>query len=1394
MRWLTSPDPCGRLWVLAPTEIAMTLSSAADAQPAEQSAPEPSNLGFPVVGIGASAGGLSALLRMFEQMPAKNGMAFVVILHLSPQHQSAADTVLQRVTAMPVIQVTQRMPIQPEHVYVIAPNLQLSMDDGHLDVRELERPRGQHVAIDIFFRTLADAHREQAFAVVLSGTGSDGSVGLERVKELGGMTFAQLPDDAEHDGMPNAAIATGMVDFVLPATDIAHKLTEVHGHTRRIHLPRDGGDDDSALLPEGDEEDDEHADNDEALQRVIVMLCANTGHDFRHYKRATVMRRIERRLQVKGVPSLPLYADLLEKDAGEYKALLKDMLIGVTNFFRDREAFEALERDVIPELFREKTRGEQVRAWVAACATGQEAYSLAMLLADEASRMTRPPDVQVFASDIDEQAITIARAGLYPASIVMDVPPSRLRQFFTKEDERYRIRKTIRDRILFACRNLLIYLNRDVQMRVMEMFHSALKPDGFLFLGSSESADAAAEFFIPVDKKNRIYRARPLSRAARYLPALSATSAARAPELASGAVAARRVFSYAEVHQRALSKFAPPSIVVDRDSNIVHTSDSAGRFLRHVGGEPSRNVLQLVLPELRLELRSALYQAIQSGNSVEGQRVLVKRDAGSCFVNIIVRPFNDEGANGDFVLILFEQTEQSMIGDPPAVQAEHKDLVLLQLEHELQRSKEKLQETIEQSEVSNEELRASNEELQAINEELRSATEELETSKEELQSVNEELITVNYELKVKVEETGKANDDLNNLIASTNIATIFVDRAMRIKRFTPRAADVFSLIPTDIGRSLLDITHRLDSDHLAEDVSASFDTLRLVEREVRSNDGRYYIVRLLPYRTTEDRIEGAVMTFFDITGRREAEDKLRRGEERMRLVAESTDDYAIITVDNEGLVTGWNKGAERNFGYKEEEVLGRLLDFIFTPEDRAAGIPAHERVRARKEGRAEDERWHVRKDGSRFFSVGVTTPLHNGEFYGYAKITRDQTLRAQRDSERNAELSSSQAGRDQAESDNAQKDEFLAIMSHELRHPLNLIYINAEPLARLAPVRDTPAAARAATAIRKAVASQAKIIDDLLDMARLNTGKLALDCQDIDLAEVTGQLVDVLRADPMAQQLDISLHRSGEPVIVPADPVRLEQVVLNLLSNAIKFTPSGGRVTVTLGVEEGQARLDVTDTGAGIDATSLTQLFGMFRQGSAKALRHHAGLGIGLALARQIVEQHGGRIEAASEGTDRGSRFSLWLPLSRHPAPGVPSPSPLLGACVAGRHLLLVDDDEDSARVFQTLLEMDGATVSIAGTATEGLALLRAQADSGLPVQLLVSDLSMPDMDGFDFIRAVRAMPGLADLPAIAASGLGREKDVRAALDAGYSSFLTKPVAIEVLSNEIARLLSRPAP
>ena len=1349
---------------------------------------------FPIVGIGASAGGLEALIAFFESTPADLGAAYVIVMHLSPTHESNADAVLQRATRMPVIAVTKPIHVERNTVYVISPNLYLEMNDGYLRVRD-RKPGGLPVAIDQFMRTLAITHRQHAVAVILSGTGVDGISSLSMIKDQGGVVFVQDPQEAGHSGMPRAAIETGLADFVLPVVQMANKLAMVWRNANDIHLAATNEDEaEQVALPKYAHE--------ESLRDILGLLRIKTGNDFSKYKRATVLRRIERRLQVRELHDLGDYLSLLRQDASEGQALLADMLIGVTQFFRDREAFDAIERDVIPELFRERQDNDMLRVWSVACSTGQETYSLAMLLSEHAERLNLGYQFQVFGTDIDERAIGLARAGIYPPSIVDDVGEARLDQHFIKEEGRYRIRKPLRDTILFACqnilrdppfskldliscRNLLIYLNRDTHSQVLEMFHFALKPNGYLFLGSSESADILAEFFVPVDKKNRLYRARPMSRFPR-----SAIPMAVAPIqhiVASNVVQAEKnKFSYASVHQRLLAEYAPPSVLIDHQSSIVHLSEGTHQFLRHAAGEPSRNLLTLVEPELRLELRTAVFQAIQSGKSVETRRISMVRADRTFHVNMTARPVYDVNTSTDFVLVLFHKVELTTEEQVIEAEAVRDDTIFTGLEEELRRVKAQLQDTIEHSETSNEELKASNEELQAINEELRSATEELETSKEELQSVNEELVTVNFELKNKVEEAGKANDDLQNLITSTDIATIFVDRNRRIKRYTPHAADLFNLIPGDAGRPLHDITHKLDYPDLALDAIKSFETLSVVEREVSSNDGRSFIARILPYRTAQDRIEGAVLTFIDITGRRKAEDRMRSSEERMRLVAASTKDYAIMTMDCEGKITSFNSGAEKNFGYTAEEIIGQPGSIIYTAEDQAAGVPELEKRRAREEGRAEDERWHQRKDGSRFFCSGVMTPLTDSEFLGYAKIGRDLTGVMERDKQRTQQLSIERDRRAEAQSHIALKDEFLAVMSHELKHPLNLIHLNADLICRLTDAQTSPMLSRAAEVIRSSTISQAKIINDLLDLSRLKTGKMAVNRQRLDLNIMTQTIYEVVQTDPISASLQIVYSESENPLWVFADQTRIEQVIWNLVNNAIKFTPAGGTIHISLAAEKEYARLDVSDNGQGIASEFLPKVFDMFGQGTPSLVRGTKGLGIGLSMVQQIVTLHEGRVEATSEGSGQGSCFTVWLPMDRRQREretdnAVGGKIPLEGV-----RIMLVDDNEDVMEVFSQLLQFAGATVQATTSPHAALKLLEVE-----DVDLLISDIGMPEMDGLTFIKAVRGTTRGLNLPAIAVTGFGRQADIEKALAAGFNSHVNKPVDVDQLASVARSLLHR---
>lgn len=837
-----------------------------------------------VVGIGASAGGVSALQTFFENVPANSGMAYVVILHLSPDYDSQLAKILQQVTTLKVTQVKDKTTVQPNHVYVIPPDQHLVMSDSHILVSKNADIEDRRAPVDIFFRTMANSLGPRAVCVVLSGTGANGSMGLKRVKECGGAAFVQNPREAEFNEMPRNAIATELVDDVLPAAEIPGKIMSYKLGLGSVEIPVDS---------EKRAEEQQHA-----LREVFSHLRLRTGHDFSNYKRPTLLRRIERRINVRNLKSLQEYAAYLQHNPDEVTALLKDLLISVTNFFRDKRAFELLAQDVIPAILESKKAEDQVRIWVAGCATGEEAYSLAMLFAEKTLGVIDAPKVQIFATDIDETAIAIAREGYYTINDAADVSPEQLRRFFNKEGDGFRIRREIREMILFAshnflkdppfshldmvsCRNVLIYLNHTAQERIMETFHFALRPGGYLFLGLSESAESASDLYTTFNREVHIFQSRQISLSSypvpESVPSFKFAEPVVSPAIISQENRTRERVTMSDLHQRLLEEYAPPSIIVNEEYDILHLSERAGKYLQMTGGEPSQNLLKLVRQDLRLELRSALYQAVQRQTAVDAKGLQVNLDGQTENLTIHIRPIFRQGdvANG-LILIIFERNAEEEARQEVVLSSD--EPVARQLEEELIRLKAQLRASIEQHEFQQEELKASNEELQAMNEELRSAAEELETSKEELQSINEELRTVNQELKVKVEETTVAGNNLQNLINSAEIGTIFLDRSFRVVLFTPPARTIFNLIPNDIGRPLSDITNRLTDQDIIGDAEIVLDKLQTVEREVSATDGRIFLMRLLPYRTEEDRINGVVITFVDMTQHKKAEIVLRENE------------------------------------------------------------------------------------------------------------------------------------------------------------------------------------------------------------------------------------------------------------------------------------------------------------------------------------------------------------------------------------------------------------------------------------------------------------------------------------------------------------------------------------
>jgi len=879
-----------------------------------------------VVGLGGSAGSIPALCRFFAAMPATSGLAFVVILHLAPEHESSLAEVLQQATGMPVEQARQGQEVLPDHVYVIPPGKYLSLTDGHLRLTDLQREHGRRLTVDLFFRSLADTHGPHSVAIVLSGGDGDGALGIKRIKERGGLTIAQSPNEAEHTGMPLAAIATRMVDWVLNASQIPERLLRYQAHEKRVQLPSELGPN-PAVPPPSPSADEA------ALRDVLAFLHARTGRDFSYYKRATIVRRIARRMQVNEVEQLSEYLAYLRTHPGESGALLQDLLISVTNFFRDPAAFEALEKH-IPELFKHKTQADVVRVWVPACASGEEAYSIAMLLSEHARTLDAPPSLQIFATDLDEEVLSEARNGLFPATISNDVSPERLQRFFVKEHRGYRVRRELREVLLFAvhdllkdspfsrldllsCRNLLIYLNGAAQRRAFDIFHFALRPEGRLFLGTSESADDSSQLFHVLDKKQRIYSARGAARGAMPVPS-GASSLARTLALQdadAGATLARRAglltgdatiaamrasqerLSWGELHLKLIEQLGPPSLIVNDDANIVHLSETASPYLKFTGGEPSVNLFRSIHPLLRLELRAALFRARQSGKAATTDAIALELAGNRQLVEIRVVPAL--ALAPDLYLITLELREPDGSALSPAREGEQP--LVRQLERELEQVKQHWRDIVEEHEASTEELKASNEELHAMNEELRSATEELETSREELQSINEELTTVNLELKGNVDGLAHANSDLRNLMGATAIATVFLDRQLQIMRFTPPAVELFSLIPTDVGRPLAHLRPRLAYPELLSDAAKVLEHLVPIEREVGDSGGRFFLSRLLPYRTNEDRIAGVVLTFIDVTELHMAKEAVRLGQRELE--ARVTERTAQLDAVNSALRT-----------------------------------------------------------------------------------------------------------------------------------------------------------------------------------------------------------------------------------------------------------------------------------------------------------------------------------------------------------------------------------------------------------------------------------------------------------------------------------------------------------
>ncbi|MDB5810715.1 MAG: histidine kinase [Betaproteobacteria bacterium] len=1113
---------------------------------------------FPVVGIGASAGGVEAFHTFFANMPADSGMAFVVILHLPVERTSMLREIIARWTSMRVLDAPNGTRIAANCVYVPPAHTSVTLEDGCLRVRPPQRNEEKTFRpIDTFFDALGKERREHSVGIVLSGTGADGALGIKAIKECGGLTLAQLTANAAavNDQMPARAIATGAVDLVATIEDIAgHLLRMKGGRLATLPTPADSA-----------------RQIDEARLTICAILRHQLGHDFSGYRDKTFMRRVRRRMQVVNISTLGEYVIRLRADSAEVIGLFRDLLIRVTSFFRDKATFEVLQSEVIPRLFAGKRADSTVRLWVPGCATGEEAYSLAMLLHEHMDNVVGPPRVQIFATDIDDAAITTARLGIYPSTLVEGLGPARLERFFNKTQDGYAVARDIRQCCTFSahnllrdppfsrmdlvsCRNLLIYLDAALQEAVIPVFHYALEPGGILLLGSAESASKHAELFAPIDKRSRIFQRRE----------------GRSPPL--------------NLLTDALDLTSPGFATSRSGSRAAHPPSAYAR-------SP--------------EYRSAVF-----GTSERRSKPELPPEA----VPVIEPPARLSGIG-----VLWRRIF------PGTPEIHH-------LRFQLLSSHEELQALAEEHQTALEELRSSNEELQSVNEEMQSTNEELETSKDALQSVNEELQTVNARLSDKVKELDATNSDLRNLFDSTEIATIFLDRNLLVRSFTPAIAALYNLIPSDLGRPLTDIVTKLRYDGVREDVVRVLDTMQPLERRIaREDKSTHYVMRILPYREPDSTVSGVLITFLDVTSIVQAETTLREADLR--------------------------------------------------------------------------------------------------------------------------------------------KDVFLATLSHELRNPLAPIRTAARLLESAELSNAQLAQCRAV--ISRQVVHMSSLLDDLLDLSRITRGFLALKKTYVDIERLIEDAVEAVQPAIDTRGHILRMERPAEPVIMEIDAIRLTQVVTNLLTNAVRYTPEKGRIVLGWRIESDAVIIFVRDNGAGIAREMSKQIFSMFARVESESSRADGGLGIGLALVKGLVELHGGRIEAHSEGLGKGSEFVVSLPRALVIDEPLATPAALhvdSGPQVAKR-VLIADDNVDGADTLGMFLKLEGHEIHIAHTGQEAFALAaRVRPD------IAILDIGMPDITGYDLARRIRLEAWGSNMLLIALTGWGQENDKRLSLVAGFDHHLTKPV------------------
>jgi two-component system, chemotaxis family, CheB/CheR fusion protein len=1392
------------------------------------SSPEqPTESNFPIVGVAASAGGLEAFTQMLGHLPVDTGMAFVLIQHLSPDHQSLLSEILARVTKMVVREAQNGMRIEPNQVYVIPPNVKMVLEDGVLRLLPREKIFGKYMPGDAFLTSLAvDSLSErqgqrghQAIAVVLSGGDGDGALGLTAIKAAGGVTFAQGENTAKFDGMPNAAVATGNVDFVLTPEKIAEELVKLSQNPLWIGSQPLISPDLATTPPD-------------ALITIFLLLKSATGVDFSHYKSKTIDRRIQRRLLLCKRENLADYATYLQEHPAEVKALYEEILIHVTSFFRDPEAFELLKSRVFPMIVQNKSAEFPVRIWIAGCSTGEEVYSIAICLLEFLEDLVTPPSIQIFATDISELSIDKARAGVYTENQMGDVSPERRRRFFYPVEGGYHISKAVRELCVFArqdlssdppfsnvdlisCRNVLIYLGESLQQRIMPIFHYSLNSTGFLLLGTSESTGKYADLFTVVDKKHRIYSKNYTANHSTFAftpssyPVLSSVTNIKPNSSRRRSIpAATEEFDLQQkVDRLIVDRYTPVGVVIDDKMQVLQLRGEIDRYLKLVSGAANLNLFNLVRSGLLIELRAAISQAQQQNSPVTKNGLCLEESDRSSLFNLQVIPFNIPTTQERRLLILFEDAPIFAVHPPQILPVGDLARENMRIGQELTSAiqertatQEYLRAVIQEQEYSNQDLKVANEEILSSNEELQSTNEELETAKEEIQATNEELTTTNEELRRRNTELYRVNNDLTNLLASINIPILMLTNDLRIRRFTPMAQYLFNFIPTDTGRPLSDIRTNLNIPDLEQLILEVLETLSVKELEVQTQAGYWYTLRIRPYRTTENQIDGVILVLLDI-------DALKRSTatiEAARNYAEAivaTVQVPLLVLEADFRVNTANRAFCETFQVSQLETARSTIFELGNGQWNIPGLRSIlEDIITNNHSLQNFEVAHLfEKIGQKTMRITGWKIIEGGDTPRILLSIEDITQQKQFEAERAHLLSQEQLARQEAETANRAKDDFLSNLSHELRNPLTAIIGWAQLIQ--SHKLDAARIDRGLEVIYHSAKAQSQLIEDMLDLSRIASGKLHLNLQRLDLVSAIN--VAISAAELAAKAKSIQIGANLNSTIVRGDIDKLGQVLWNLLTNAIKFTPAGGRVEITLTTVQTFAQIRVSDTGQGIGTELLLHIFDRFHQGDATSSKSSHGLGLGLSIVRHIVELHHGTVRAESAGEGQGTTLIVQLPLDITPdlVPIATDSTALRRAyafetttqeipSLAGLRILVVDDERDILDLIEYILENAGAAVTIVTSAKAALAALVASQGA---YDALLADIGMPEEDGFALIRQVRALEPQAggQIPAAAITAYVSDRERQLAIDAGFQVHLAKPVYPDRLIQMVANLTGR---